>query len=161
ERHDGYVPLTLHVADFKPAWSVNLRNGQALTPVTAAEGHVFCSVVSYFGSGDMFFAVDARDGHTMWSKSSTAFSVNPPAAAYGNAYLQTCNNGGDTWLFAFDGATGSQVFKSPFGAQWERYYAPTPYKGQLYIDGGSYGGMYEFDALAGEQGWFLSLPQYD
>src|SRR5262249_43634573 len=45
ERHDGYVPLTLHVADFKPAWSVNLRNGQALTPVTAAEGHVFCSVV--------------------------------------------------------------------------------------------------------------------
>src|SRR4029079_15557673 len=65
ERHDGYVPLSLRVADFKPAWSTTLGSGRPLNPVSAAEGRVFCSLISYFGSGDMFFALDARDGHTM------------------------------------------------------------------------------------------------
>lgn len=53
------------------------------------------------------------------------------------------------------------VFKAPHAAQWERYYAPTLFDGTIYVDGGSYGGMYAFDAFSGEQRWFHALPQYD
>ncbi len=160
-RHDGYVPLSLAPEEFQPAWSVTLRTDLELNPVTGAEGRVFCSTLSYFGSGEQFFALDARDGHVMWSKSYAAFSVNPPSAAYGNAYIQTGNHASDTWLHAYDGATGRLVFSAPHAAQWERYFAPTPFAGRMYLNGGYYGGMYSFDALSGGAGWFLGLPQYD
>lgn len=161
ERHTGYLPLTLRPQDFKQAWSTALGSGQTLNPVTAADGRVFASLVTYFSGGENFFALDARDGHVMWSKGFTGFSVNPPSCAYGNVYLQTCNHSSDTWLHAFDAATGNQVFKSPHSAQWERYFSPTIFNGRAYVDGGSYGGMYAFDALSGGQLWYLGLPQYD
>jgi hypothetical protein len=160
-RHDGYLPLSLRTADFNKVWSVAVGNGAPLNPVTAADGRVFCSTYSYFGSGDSFFALDARDGHVMWSKAYSAFSINPPGCAYGNAYIQTCNHASDTWLHAYDAATGRVIFNAPHAAQWERYYAPTPFDGKMYVDGGYYGGMYAFDALSGSQQWFLDLPQYD
>jgi putative pyrroloquinoline-quinone binding quinoprotein len=159
--HTGYLPLSLDPAAFAFDWSVNLGNGSPLNPVTGAGGRVFGTLRVYFGAGPQMFALDARDGHTMWTKSYTAFSVNPPSCGYGNVYVQTGNHGSDTWLHAYDAATGSVVFDAPHSAQWERYYAPTLFDGKVYVDGGYYGGMYGFDALSGRNLWFLGLEQYD
>ena len=161
ERHDGHVPLRFDATAFVPSWSASLTPGSELNPVAAADGVVFASRISYFGTGDGLFALDARDGHIMWTRAYGGFSINPPAAAYGNVYLQTCNHSTDTWLHAYDARTGTLVFDAPHEAQWERYLAPTPYEGHVYVDGGYYGGMYAFDALSGARSWFLSLPQYD
>ena len=60
-------------------------------------------------------------------------SVNPPADDNGKVYLQTVNNGGDTFLWAYDSGSGTQIFKSGFGAQWERYFSPTIVDGVLFI----------------------------
>jgi len=108
------------------------------------------------------FALRALDGATLWSKGfGSIFSVNPPSYAYGTVYVQTGNHDIDTWLRAFDGDTGEELFKAPHDAQWERYYAPTIYDRKAYVDGGYYGGMYGFDAFSGDQLWFTALPQYD
>lgn len=54
-----------------------------------------------------------------------------------------------------------KVFCSSFSAQWERYYAPTIYDNTIYIDGGTYGGMYSFDGSTGQQKWFAGMAQDD
>jgi outer membrane protein assembly factor BamB len=64
-------------------------------------------------------------------------------------------------LNAFNATTGQVVFNAPHQAQWERYYAPTIDAGTVYVNGGTYGGMYAFDAFTGVMQWFQPLNQYD
>ncbi len=162
ERHSGYIPISLEPEVFTLRWRREVAPGARLNPVTAADGKVFVSIVTYFTGGDSLFALDARDGEPLWSREfGSPFSINPPAYGYGNVYIQTGNHGSDTYLWAFDAATGDQVFQSPHAAQWERYYAPTIYEGSVYVNGGYYGGMYGFDAFSGANLWFADLPQYD
>ena len=162
-RHSGYLPIALDPAKFSFKWKRTISSTYALNPVTAADGRVFCSLLTYFNDTPAFFALDATNGSTLWSKGyGRVFSVNPPSYAYGNAYIQTGNHESDTWLHAYDAASGELVFETPHSAQWERYFAPTIYQGKVYVDGGTYGGMYGFDAFAGNELWFSAgLQQYD
>ena len=161
-RHTGFVPIDLNPAQFSLRWQQDIGGADAVNPVAAGDGKVFVSLLLYFDNVPSFFALDATDGHTLWSKNfGDVFSVNPPSYAYGKAYIQTGNHGSDTWLRAFDGATGAVVFQAPHQAQWERYFAPTIHDGKVYVNGGYYGGMYAFDATDGAQLWFADLPQYD
>jgi outer membrane protein assembly factor BamB len=160
--HTGYVPVSLDPGQFGLRWEREVMPGRQLNPVAMAEGRVFASTIVYFNDEPQLFALDVRDGATLWSKSfGDVFSVNPPAAAYGNVYVQTGNHGTDTFLRAFDAATGDVIFTAPHAAQWERYYAPTIVDGTVYVNGGYYGGAYAFDAFSGIGRWFLDLPQYD
>jgi outer membrane protein assembly factor BamB len=162
ERHTGYQPVTLDPTQFALLWQTAVgQQGFPLNPVTAAEGRVFCSLNVQVGPS--LFALEAESGTELWSKtfSGGPFSVNPPSFGYGNVYIQTGDHADDTWLHAFDAETGAFVFKSPHGAQWERYYAPTISEGKVYINGGYYGGAYGFDAFTGAEQWFTGLPQYD
>jgi hypothetical protein len=161
-RHTGYVPISLDPATFSPRWQRSIGGTLPLNPVAAGEGKVFVTLKTYFQDVTSLFALSALDGHTLWSKGfGSIFSVNPPSFAYGNVYVQTGNHGSDTWLHAFEGATGALLFKSPHSAQWERYFAPTVHEGKIYVNGGYYGGMYAFDAYTGGRLWFAELPQYD
>jgi len=162
-RHTGYISTSVAPANFRLKWQRTVGSGLVLNPVAAGDGKVFVTLSLYFDSGPSLFAIRASDGATLWSTSfGSVYSVNPPSYAYGNVYLQTCDNYADTWLHSFDGETGDEIFKAPHGAQWERYLAPAIYDGKVYIDGGTYGGMYGFDAYGGSQLWFANnLPQYD
>jgi outer membrane protein assembly factor BamB len=162
-RHTGYLPLSLDPASFALRWQRTVdQRGFALNPVAAGEGRVFVTLQTYFEDVVSLFALDAADGRTLWSKGfGQVFSVNPPSHGYGAVYVQTGNHGQDTWLRAYDAANGEPIFQSPHAAQWERYLAPTLHDGRAYVNGGSYGGMYAFGAIAGGQSWFLELPQYD
>lgn len=159
--HNGYLPVTLNPTNFALLWSVSINPGIELNPVAAAEGRVFVSQDSYFGSAGLY-ALAATNGNLLWSTNlGGVFSVNPPSYAYGNVYIQTCDNTPGTYLHAFNAATGAAVFLAPHSAQWERYLAPTPFDGNVYIDGGEYGGMYSFNATSGLQNWFGYVGQYD
>jgi outer membrane protein assembly factor BamB len=162
-RHTGYLPIDLDPTQFAFRWQQDIGGTYPLNPVTAGDGKVFVSLVTYFNQVPAFFALDAGDGHTLWSKNfGDIFSVNPPSYAYGKVYVQTGNHGNDTWLRAYDAVTGTLAFQAPHQAQWERYFAPTIHDGKVYVDGGYYGGMYAFDALNGARLWFDgTLPQYD
>lgn len=161
-RHTGYIGAAVEPAAFRLKWQRDVGSGLSLNPVAAGDGKVFVTLLTYFSNVPSLFALRALDGTTLWSKNfGSIFSVNPPSYAYGSVYVQTGNHSTDTWLRAFDGDTGDQLFQAPHQAQWERYLAPTIYDGKAYVNGGYYGGMYGFDAYTGDQLWFAGLPQYD
>ena len=161
-QHTGHVSVPFDPAGLTLQWQRNFGSNFALNPVAAGEGKVFVSLLTYFSNVPSLFALRAEDGATLWSKNfGDVFSVNPPSFAYGNVYVQTGDHSSDTWLRAFDGDSGVQIFQAPHAAQWERYFAPTLYDGKAYVDGGYYGGMYGFDAYSGAQLWFTPLQQFD
>jgi len=154
--HTGYVPITIDPSTTQLRWSIRLDGGR-LSQVTSGGGKAYVS-----SSDNNLYALDSSTGKLSWTKGyGGVFSVNPPAWAAGRVYLQTCNNAGGTFLWGYDDRDGSQLFRSPFGAQWERYKAPTVVEGTLYMNGGTFGGMYAFDAVTGSEEWFAALPQED
>ena len=160
--HDGYVPVSLNPATLSLLWQRSLATS-SLNPVTAANGEVFVSTSGYFSTGMGLQVLDSATGQTKWSKDYGAiYSVNPPAYANGLVYIQNGKGtSGSPYVYAYNANTGAQVFSVVYGAQWESYYAPTICDNTVYVNGGTYGGMYAFDASSGQQKWFLGLSQYD
>ena len=164
-RHTGFLPIDLDPTRFTLRWQRDIGGNFALNPVAGGDGKVFVSLDIRFDNVESVFALDVTDGHTIWAKNlGPVNSVNPMSYAYGMAYVQTgkATQGIPPWFRGLDADTGTVVFQSPFSAQWESYFAPTIHDGKAYINGGTYGGMYAFDAFDGTQLWFAStLPQYD
>ena len=161
-RHTGYLPISVDPSSFRLKWSRTFTGGLPVNPVSAGEGKIFVTFMSYFANESNLFALAAHDGSVLWSKDfGRVFSVNPPSFAYGAVYVQTGDHASDTFLHAFDASTGDVIFKAPHDAQWERYFAPTLSGGKVYVNGGYYGGMYAFDAYSGARLWYATLPQYD
>jgi outer membrane protein assembly factor BamB len=158
--HTGFIPVSLDPTKFALRWEKKLGS-LALNPVTAAGGRVFVSQGGWNSSAGLY-ALDSGSGDTLWNMSfDDVYSVNPPSYSDGKVYIQTEDESIGTYLRAYDAATGALVFRSSHSAQWEKYYAPTIYKGKVYIDGGYGGGMYSFDASSGNEDWFYKLPQFD
>ncbi len=159
-RHTGYVPVTADPGAFRELWvSVPFGlPGGALNAVTASDGAVYVSGASTAGS--RVGAVDARTGETRWSYLFTVNSVHPPAYANGTIYLTTGGHS-NSFLWAFDAVSGAIRFRSSYGNQWSRYYAPVIVDDAVYMAGGYYGGAYSFGATDGTQRWFANTNQYD
>lgn len=147
------VPLKFKWSDYFYEESIN--------PVSVVNNSVIVSVDA-FNHNQGIYVLDFETGAIEWEEQySQIFSLNPPSFAYGNVYVQVCNGSGETYLRAFDLYTGAIMWESPFGAQWENYFAPTVVNRKVYINGGAYGGVYGFDAINGTEYWFYELPQYD
>lgn len=156
--HTGFSAVTLNTG-FELAWQRSFVTN--INPVTSTSGSVFVSTNGYFNTQQMH-VLDSANGTTRWSKDfGDVFSVNPPSYANGRVYVQTGNHASDTYLRAYDAQSGDLVFRSPHAAQWEHYGAPTVYGGNVYVNGGYYGGAYSFNATTGDQRWFTPLEQYD
>ena len=160
-RHTGAVDATLDPEVFRELWVRPAVTGAtALNPVTEGGGAVFVSTQSYFG-GQQLAALDAQTGATLWTHSfGTIHAAHPPAYSDGAVYLTTSGHE-DSFLYAFDAATGSIRFQSAYGNQWSHYYAPVVFKGNVFMAGGYYDGMYSFNATSGKQQWFFGTTQYD
>lgn len=158
-QHTGYSNVFVH-GTLSQAWTKNFGTG--LNPVAAADGSVFVTTQGYF-SGQHLFALNATTGNVNWSKNfGSVHSVNPPSYSNGSVYLQTGNHGSDSYFRGYDAKTGDLKVKVPFSAQWERYQAPTLFKGNAYANGGYYGGAYSFSLdNGGATRWFTGLEQYD
>ena len=124
--HTGYVPVTLNPSRFKELWSVVVgSSGAALQQVTEADGMIYLSQSGYF-SDQGLYVLSSKDGSTLWSLLfPDIYSVNPPAYDNGNIYIQTVDNAGNSWVRGYEAASGTPVFQSAQGAQWENYLAPT------------------------------------
>jgi hypothetical protein len=126
------------------------------------------------GGVNTLFAINQQRGLLSWQAGFPAapsfgfvFSVNAPAYSNGTVFVQTSDNydygykQDFTRLYALNATNGQQAFFTNLSSQWETYLSPTPYNGQLYMDGGTYGGMYSINSSSGTQNWFANLPQYD
>lgn len=164
--HTGYQPLTLGAYLYQPGWSVAYPTSTSgLNQVAVAGGRIFVTPYTYFG--DTYLSVlDASSGGELWRRQFvTSHSINPPTFDSGKVYVQkgkSTSPGNDSQLWCLDAATGNTNWFAPFGAQWERYFAPTVFNGGVWIDGGTYGGLYGFNTSDGTQRFFnSSLAQYD
>jgi len=163
--HTGFNDAQTGAAGFTVAWErdllslLGISGARPLAQVAVANGVVAASIDSSNGG---VVALDASSGGERWRRTFTdKHSINPPTIAYGTVYFQQGNHGGDSFLFALNALTGQEMWRSPFGAQWESYYAPTVSDGKVFINGGGYGGMYAYDAFDGAELWFVGLAQYD
>ncbi|CAM4122980.1 Ig-like domain-containing protein [Corallococcus exiguus] len=161
-RHTGAVEATLDPSAFRSLWSRQLGVGSgALNPVTEGDGRVFASSYSYFSTNQQLSALDARTGEPLWTYNfNRIHSAHPPAYSDGAVYLTTGGHE-DSFLYAFDAATGEVRFRGAYGNQWSRYYAPVVMDGTVFMAGGYYGGMYAFNVSGGEHQWFTQTSQYD
>lgn len=159
--HSGYVAAILDPTIFSERWvRTAVGQGGALNPVTVGPGAVFASSASYF-SNQWVAALDLATGATKWSTEfGSIHGVHPPAYGNGTVYVTTSGHA-DSYLWGFDPATGAQRFRSPYGNQWSTYYAPVVIGQRVFMAGGSYDGMYSFDATAGTQLWFVPTNQYN
>ncbi len=147
----------------KIKWTKTFADAK-LKPVTYANGSLLLtkSIFSPTSNNRILACLDTASGNEKWNNEfGTIFSINPASYAYGNVYLQTCNNWNSTFLYCLDFLTGDTKWQSPFDAQWEEYLNPTIVGNNVYINGGTYGGIYSFDAVSGAKNWFTPLEQYD
>jgi hypothetical protein len=159
--HTGFVSVTLDPTTFATR-ALQVLNS-SVSPVAVENGIV------YVASPPTLYALRESDLSVVWSYDFLAegvtaqndlYALNVPSVNGGNVYIATSGQQ-ETFMFGFDALAGTLVFQTPFGAQWEHYLAPTVDGGTVFTDGGTYGGMYAFDATAGSQLYFTQLQQFD
>lgn len=163
--HTGYNNAEAKHNGLSMAWEQDLNLSfdvnRPLEQVAVADNIVVANINSRFEDGGII-AFNLLDGTELWRFEFTGKnSINPPTVANNRVYFQKGNHSSDTHLFALNLTDGTEVWSTPFSAQWELYYAPVVANGQVFINGGYYGGMYAFDETDGSQDWFVNLPQYD
>ncbi len=165
--HTGYVPLTLDASKFTRRWrwglptlSPNSSLDDTLLPVVTANDSLYVVGAGRFQPAALF-AVNEHDGTLRWKKDfGNIYAANPPSTDSGGVYMATSGHQ-DTAMWGFDAATGTQKFRTPFGSQWEHYLAPTIVNGNVYTNGGYYGGLLSFKASDGTLNWSAYMSQYD
>ena len=159
--HTGYFPGALGNATFSLRWVTNISGiTEPLQQVAIGGGKIFVTPYQYFANGYLA-ALSESTGQPAWIYNfASAYSINPPTFDAGNVFVQRCNSS-SSGLWSFDAATGTTNWVAPHSAQFERYLAPTVATGRVWVNGGTYGGMYGFNQTNGAQLFFQSLDQYD
>jgi hypothetical protein len=157
--HAGYFPGTTSGYRFVQDWTANV--GGELQQVAVGGGRVFITPYQYYEDAYLA-ALDEDNGSEIWRYNfDKCYSINPPTYNNGHVYVQWVE-GSDSKLWSFYAGSGLPHWFSPFGAQSSRYFAPTITNGSIWVDGGSYGGMYGFNQADGSQLFFNNeLAQYD
>jgi len=157
--HTGFVPVDISPDAITTRWQI--AGTQIISPwvgypqtLTASEGRLFLS------GQQTIYARREHDASLIWQYdfSDLAWpSANPPAVSGGTVYV-AAGQQNSTYMYAFDAAGGSLIFKSPMSSQWEHYLAPTVGPAGVYTNAGTYGGLYAF-ATTGNQLFFSPLAQ--
>lgn len=111
--------------------------------------HEFVSV----DTNKAFMCLDADDGTEYWRVvfGEEVSSIGQPTVYNSRAYLQTVY---PHHLAVFDIQTGSLLWYFSYRNQWDRFHAPLPHNGVIYMPGGTYGGLYAIDAETGDELWW-------
>jgi hypothetical protein len=157
--HTGYVPVNVKPKQFRTRWKMaaTMVRGQfydLMNTLTTSNG------MFYVARNDMLYAYKELDGSLVWQydfSSLTYPSVNPPAVSNGVVYI-SAGQQSSTYMFAFNAADGTPVFKTPMSSQWENYLAPTISAQGIYTNAGAYGGLYAFDT-SGSQLFTSAMAQ--
>ena len=160
-RRTGYVDVTLDPVTFARRWEVTVSGAASpLNEAATGYGNIYVSSDSYYGTQGVW-ALDAATGITRWTRAfGSISSVNGPATGNGRVYLSTGGHQ-DSFLWSFDAADGTVLFRSPYDNQWSRWKAPAVTPDIVFLGGGYYGGMSAFKALDGALLWKRSLAQVD
>jgi hypothetical protein len=158
--HTGYVPVDLYPDQFSTRW---------LSPPAIVSGGFIKNVQNLATTAGLFFVSGSNklyarsefDGTEMWHRDFSGLenpSVNPPAVDNGIVYI-AAGQQSSTGMYAINAEDGSLVFSSGMSSQWEHYLAPTIGSEGIYVNAGTYGGMYAFDRSGKRLFPFTGLAQ--
>ncbi|MBK9515873.1 MAG: PQQ-binding-like beta-propeller repeat protein [Anaeromyxobacter sp.] len=136
----GTPPLTL-------AWRARGLGG--LAPPLIERGRVVVT------TGQRLVALAATSGAELWSFPLT--SPSWPAVDGGRVFQAGADGVGGHWLWQVDLGDGTAGFQVPYLSQGQGYLSPIVAGGVLYTGGGTFGGLYAFDAASGAELWHASL----
>jgi outer membrane protein assembly factor BamB len=149
--HTGLNPVVVSLPDIAFKWENDLSNVE-LHQVTAADGRVFVSDISYGSPFASLWTLNEFNGTIAWSKQyADVARVNPPAWANGSVYVQTYDDSGDSHLRAYDAADGDFVFKTEYSRDSGSNLAPTPWANGIYVAGDNR--LHAFEATEGSELW--------
>jgi len=159
--HAGYAATSMGQGALSQRWAFTTPAGWR--QVAVAEGKVFVATVQ--NSLPVLVALDQETGAILWSRTLLtgtdyySSSINSPSYHNGKLYVQYGQQTSAA-LAAINASDGTKSWSQQVGCQWERYMAPAVSDLGVFINGGTYGGMYGFD-LSGTQKFFATLPQLD
>lgn len=158
--HTGYVPVTLDSDEFALRWQKNLFQGSRLHPIIAHDGKVFVGSDNFSGAQSIA-ALNASNGGFLWVKNDQLVKeIYQPSYKDGKIYYQT-NEQINSYLNGVDAATGQQLFRTKVDNIYDEYHAPTPYGTNIYMAGGSYGGVYSYESVDGKEAWSNRLQNME
>ncbi|TMD38781.1 MAG: hypothetical protein E6I88_13880, partial [Chloroflexi bacterium] len=151
--HDGAQASDSLAPPLAKRWSLNL--GAMVTYPIIAQG------MAYVAAGNRFFALDLRNGQTVWGPVTTAISSELwEGATYDQGRVFAQQSAGV--LSAFDAGTGNLVWSRKLPAQFYFSSAPTARNGIVYSAGSETGGtVYALSEANGALLWTQSVMNGD
>jgi outer membrane protein assembly factor BamB len=155
------VPVNVNPNQFSTRWQIPMAE------VLPSWMYMRVTLTTYngqfFNAGNkILYARKEFDGSLVWQYDFSGLqfpSVNPPAVANGIVYI-AAGQQDSTFMFAFNAADGTLIFKTPMRSQWDTYLAPTIGAKGVYANAGTYGGLYAFNT-SGQQMFFAQMAQTD
>lgn len=138
-------------------WSVSLgTNGpfSTLSPAVVENGLVILTVTPtennlYFDG--LLVVRNVADGSPVWTYDFTLDnSIGQPSVSNGIVYVQTQDSLEGCVLRAMGAASGAPTWSADFGCQWAHFWAPIVQGGNLYMNGGTTGGLYGYSTSGTE-----------
>lgn len=159
--HSGRYPAVLGERAFVPVWQSVVSDSRALNRAAIVGTRAFVIPFASSTKPGQVMALNLATGASVWSTPVVAaYSHNPPTVHNGRVYFQRVNNSSGNQLFCLNADTGTQEWASNFGAQWESYEAPAVNELGIFVNGGTFGGLYGFEPN-GSMRFFQSMSQVD
>lgn len=171
--HDGYVDFQVQPRRVFKLWEYNV--GTRFSPIAAAVNQVFLTTdgsktITEPGKPKLL-SLDAKSGNVLWTYNikeinlpvSFPFSlVSAPAFENNKLYFVRANRENDSQIWEVDIQNPDQATSLPILSQWDSYFAPTPYAGNIYFNSGTYGGISAVDPTTSlNLLWWQRLNNYN
>lgn len=162
-QHTFYNPMDTLQFPLQLKWSHQFNNEEILEPLIVNDRVYFATDAGNY-MGSHLFSVSLTNGVPLWEKAfPTSRRMTAPSFAYGKLYTQFSQSGtsSSSNVYAFDAINGNELWASPFATQMGVFLSPTISNDKVFVNGGTYGGVYAYAAFKGTELWFQNLSQYD
>lgn len=162
-QHTFYNPMDTLRYPLKLKWSHQFNNEEVLEPLIVNDMVYFATDAGNY-MGSHLFSVNPSNGVPLWEKAfPNSIRMTAPSFAYGKLYTQFSQHGASSSskVYAFDAINGNELWASPFATQTNTFLSPTISNDKVFVNGGTYGGVYAYSAFKGAELWFQNLSQYD
>jgi PQQ-like domain len=175
--HTGYAPASGVPQLETPTWThksirfLDPTPATRFTPGIASDGeNVFLSWHGWPSAVNGVSALNIATGVEDWEWTFTgndAEDISAPAYENGRLYMHRWGHSSSCGigchdrprLLGINAHNGQQLFDQTHSGQWSSGGRPTADGGQVYVAGGYYGGLDNYDGVTGHIEWFANMPQ--
>lgn len=162
----GSRPDFFDAGNLSLLWSRDLGGAARQALIDENRVYLASAIISAPLAEDRIYALDFNTGALVWefdpTENDVASSLSEPTISGGSLFFlcdfPRYHRGAGPEVFSLDTSTGSLNWNLPYENQWLDSLAPVVENGKIWFSGGTYGGIYSFDAQSGDELAFLKLP---